>query len=193
MRGNRSRVIEQPPQLSTNVKITHWYRFRSTDGAATGITQNDLRGIAGAVCTVANSAVSLIAISTKVHEIRIWSPPASQGAVSTNAIQWNNVDFTAGPEVSDTTMSTAIPARIRARPPKGSAASFLLGSGTDNILVITAPAGSIIDVHCTHVLYDAQVAGTALTVAAGTLGALYYMPLDGVSDVYLPVSLGTTT
>jgi hypothetical protein len=86
-----------------------------------------------------------------------------------------------------------VPAHVTSKPPVGSAASFWLGSASNTMFTLVAPVGSVIDVHCTHVLFDTQAAADTLAVAAGTLGALYYMPLDGVSDVYLPVSLGTTT
>ncbi len=58
---------------------------------------------------------------------------------------------------------------------------------------IVAPVGTIIDVLASHVLIDTGLAGFSYTVAAGTLGALYYLPLDGDSDAYIPVSLTTTT
>ena len=146
------------------------------------------------MCSTANNSVSLIANSVKVHKVSIWSPPAAQGGTATCSVTWSTAnDYTAMVEVSDTTMSTAIPAHVSTKPPPGSAASFWLGAGTNTIFTVIAPTGSIIDVHCTHVLYDTQAAGTTVTVAAGTLGALYYMPLDGATDVYLPVSLGTTT
>lgn len=193
--GNKRNSPANPPQLPTNVQVVHTYRFRSTSDTAQNITQNDLRGIAGAVCDVANTSVRLIASGVKVHKVEVWTPPASQGASASCSIAWTSPDasFTQNVEVSDTTISVSRPAHVKAKPPPFSAASFWLGAGSDTMCTITAPTGSIIDVHCTHVLYDSQLAGTLLTVAAGTLGALYYMPLDGVSDVYLPVSLGTTT
>jgi hypothetical protein len=57
---------------------------------------------------------------------------------------------------------------------------------------IVAPSGSIIDVHVTVLLNDGA-AGTAYTVSSATIGALYYAPLDGTSDVFTPVSLTTVT
>jgi hypothetical protein len=97
-------------------------------------------------------------------------------------------------EISDTTMSVSTPAHISAKPPIGSYAyTWLSPSGSQFAFELTAPTGSIIDVHATYMLQDDQAAGTSYTVAAGTLGALYYLPLDGATDLYLPVGLGTTT
>ncbi len=60
-------------------------------------------------------------------------------------------------------------------------------------LVVTFPQGTIIDVDITHYLADQGSAGVTYTVAAATLGVLYYLPLDGDTDAFLPVGLPTTT
>jgi hypothetical protein len=179
--------------LSANVKVTHTYRFRSTSSSAEVITETNLIGIVGMVGTVANTSTSLIANAVKVHRISVWAPPASQGATATCSINWSSREYAQSVEVSDTTMSVAEPAHITARPPVGSAADFWLSPGGNTILTLIAPVGSIIDVHCTHVLQDTATAGVTYTAAAAALGVMYYPPLDGESDLYLPVSLGTTT
>jgi hypothetical protein len=61
------------------------------------------------------------------------------------------------------------------------------------MFTLTAPTGSIIDVDATCLLNDSTSATQAFTVAAGTLGVLYFLPLDGATDLFLPVSLLTTT
>ncbi len=61
-----------------------------------------------------------------------------------------------------------------------------------DVFSLIAPVGSIIDLDMSVALANNATAAT-LTVAAGTLGRLYYGPLDGASDVYTPVSLATTT
>ncbi len=182
-----------PPQIPTEVVITRTYRFRSTDATLTTILKQDLLGIAGAVCTVANTTVSFIARACKVHRVEIWAPPASQGAASTCAIRWKTPEAQNMTEISDSSVSTAFPAHVRGKPPVGSYLSFWISSDADSVMDLTAPVGAIIDVHCTHVLMDTGAAGTTYAVAAGTLGGLYYLPLDGAGDLYLPVSLTTTT
>ena len=185
-----------PPQIPTNVAVRHIYRFRSTSATTTVIQDTNLCDIGGAMCTVVNTALRPLALTVKVHSVAIWAPPASQGAAATCSIAWTSLGgntYLQEIEVSDTTVSTAVPAHVHAKPPPGSGASVWLGRGGVSIFWLTAPVGSVIDVDCTHVLNDTVDLGTALGVAAGNLGQLYWPPLDGVTDVYLPVSLQTTT
>jgi hypothetical protein len=181
-----------PPPLVTRVQITRTFRFLSSSATQQSITQTDLLGVCGAVCTVANTTLSIIATAVKLHRISIWSPPASQGAAATCGVEWATPSYNAGPETNDTTLSVATPAHVSLTPPVNSAANFWLAPGTDNIMVVTAPPGSIIDVHATWVLAEGTP-GPDYTVAAGTLKTVYYCPLDGASDIYLPVGLVTTT
>jgi len=62
------------------------------------------------------------------------------------------------------------------------------------MFILTAPVGSIVDVKLDYILWDTGTAPpVAYIVAAGTLGALYYTPLDGDSDAFVPVARVTTT
>ncbi len=193
-KGRKPSFPAQPPMLSANVKVRHVYRFTSATGTATAITDRNICQIIGGMCTVANTTLKGLSNAAKLHRISIWAPPASQGASVTCSILWNSGSFAPDIEVSDSTNSTAVPARLSTRPPPGSSASFWMGETASNTMfTITAPAGSIIDVDVTHLLADTQAALTSYGVAAGTLGAYYYLPLDGTGDQFLPVSLGTTT
>ncbi len=193
-RRPRNKNAAQPPQLSTNVVLRHRFRFKSSVDTAVAITDRNLNQIFGAMCTVANTTLKGIVNAVKLHSVEVWTPPASQGAAATVSLQWNSGAFAPDVEVSDTTISTAMPAHIKTSPPPGSSASFWMGeSAANTMFTLTAPTGSIIDVDVTGVLADTQAALTSYTVAAGTLGAFYYLPLDGATDGYLPVSLGTTT
>lgn len=185
---------ENPPQLSTNITIKHRYRFRSTSGSAEVILDNEFVSIVGIMTTVANSQGRLIAGSCKVHEIEIWTPPASQGAAATCSVEWAGTQFSPSSEASDTTVSVAVPAHVKTAPPPGSAASFWMQVSSSNMCTITAPTGSIIDVVATHILLDTGAVGASYTVGtAPTIGIMFYPPLDGASDIFVPVSLTTLT
>ena len=91
-------------------------------------------------------------------------------------------------------MSRAIPDHVVGSPPRGSEASLWAVSGTGlDMFTLTAPIASIIDVDITFVLNDTGSAGSTYSVASGVVGVLYYLPLDGTSDAYVPVSLNWTT
>jgi hypothetical protein len=51
-----------------------------------------------------------------------------------------------------------------------------------------------VDVHASFVLRD-DAGGDPVTysVSSATLGGLYYLPLDGEGDVFVPVGLNSTT
>ncbi len=145
------------------------------------------------MCTVANTTLRYLATSVRVHRVSVWSPPASQGAAATCTLEWKTFQGDEYKEVSDSTLSVSRPAHISTKPPPGSLAWLPMGVSSSTCFDLTAPVGSIIDVQCTHVLNDTAVAGSSYAVGAGSLGVVYYLPLDGGTDVYLPVGLNTTT
>jgi hypothetical protein len=191
----RRRTIN-PPQISSNIHYVHKFRFRSTTDSAVAITENDLFFVAGAMCTVANSACMSIAKAVKLRSVKVWSPPSAQGSAVTCSVTWKSTGEGFGSpqlEVSDSSLSVSVPAHVHAVPPAGSIASFWLNTDNDEVMTLVAPTGSIIDVVLEIVLADTGATTTSISVAAGTLGVLYYFPLDGDGDNFLPVSLTTTT
>jgi hypothetical protein len=147
-----------------------------------------------AIVTVANTTVTFVSDTFKIHRVSIWSPPASQGASATCEIEWSSSDNNRGSvEISDTSMSTAEPAHVSGVPPQGCLASFWTSSvQTSSLFDITCPAGSIIDIDVTHVLCDGIV-GDQQGISTGALGTFFYMPLNATVETLNPVSLTTTT
>lgn len=188
-----SKSLVHPPQIKSNIIFGHRYRFTSTGAAAIPITVALLRGIGGVVATTSTTGAP-IAFSVKVRSVEIWTPPASQGALATCSLEWasgSTLDSTNTVEVSDTSMSVAEPAHLRTSPPKSSLASFWQHIGADQLFVITAPAGSVVDVSMQYVLNDDEASPTSVVLAGATVGNMYYMPLDGHGGVMAPVSLTT--
>jgi hypothetical protein len=184
-----------PPQFSSNVTNRHSFRFTATASSSASISANNLLGIVGNICHVANTAVMSIAGSAKLHRVSIYTPPAAQGASATCQVTWLSAtaDSPSLLEMSDTSVSTAQPAHISTVPPKESGAAFWFNSSTDPLFQIVAPIGSIIDVDISYVLNDIGAPGVAATVVTGTLGVMYWLPLDGTSSHNLtPVSLLST-
>jgi hypothetical protein len=182
-----------PPQLQSNIIVKHRYRFRSTSATATSISDTNLIQVGGLMVTAANTTARAIMNTVKIHSVEVWAPPASQGAASTCAIEWASSQFSSQKEVTDTTVSVALPAYVKAFPPKGSPPSFWLLGSNSAIFKVTAPVGSVIDVLLSHVMLDTDVAGDSYTIASGGLGIVFYPPLDGATDLFVPVSLTTKT
>lgn len=193
---NKSKLSSaHPPMIRSNITLSHTYRFTSTSGTATALTVGSLFGAAGTMCTVANSQVQTFYNSVKVREISIWSPPASQGAISTCSVEWLGGANSNTVEVSDSSNSVSRPARISSKPPRGSLASFwnTTSSGANTICTLVAPTGSIIDVVLDLILSDDDLVNFVIVIAAGALGNIYYLSLDpNATHRYVPVSLTTT-
>jgi hypothetical protein len=183
----------KPPQLSANIVLSHVFRFRSTSGSPVSVTGAQILRSTGMIAGTAILGYP-IASSFRLSRVRVWTPPASQGASATVALLWINSAGTtayANKEVSDTTVSVSHPAYIDATPPRGTLNGFWRVADDNNVFTLTAPVGSIIDMHVSVLLGDGpQTAATGSVVLTGaTAGYMYYAALDGVGGVYEPVSL----
>jgi len=193
-RAPRASAFGHPPQIQSNVRVRHTYRFTSSSATATAITPTSTLGAMGGISAAANTNVSSFFGSFLVREVKIYTPPASQGAAATCSLEWIGLANSPNVEVSDTTVSVSDPAVIRARPPVNSLASFWQLASTTPYMTLTAPVGSIIDISLEGVLFDDDVAQAVNAVAASSLGSVYYLSLDpNATHRYAPVSLTTTT
>jgi hypothetical protein len=180
----------QPPPLESNLRLTRTYRFLSTSASEAAINQSSFLAIAGAICTATNSTTVLLARSCKIHSIKMWSPGVA-GPTSVS-IEWTaGVGFNRAEEISDTTVSTAIPAHVSSKPPHGSFADFEFSEGSSVPAVLKVPADTVVDVHITHWFNDTSSI-VSRSVTAGNLGEVYYFALDGAANTLVPVGLKTT-
>lgn len=188
----RSSVV---PQIRSNIELTHRYRFISTSSTATAITAQSLLGAAGSMCNATNAFAVSVFGSVKVNNVSIWSPPAAQGSSVTCSVEWITTPAQGNNrEVSDTSVSTAVPAHVSTGPPLHSLASFWQNSSSNALFTLTAPAGSIIDVSLSLIMWDDDEPQDAIAIANGTSGNMYYLSLDpNATHRYTPVSLVTTT
>jgi len=182
------------PMLRSNLIMSHTFRFTSASNSALAVTANSLIGVCGVKGTVLNTLTSALFDSVRVKSVKIWSPPSAQGAAVTCSVLWASGVNSPAVEVSDTSVSTAVPAHITSTPPPQSLASFWQRSAATTIFTTVAPVGSIIDVALEMILSDDD-GGLPVTFATATaaLGQNYYLALDGVAvHQYTPVSLTTT-
>jgi hypothetical protein len=187
---NRRMLTEQPPMLEINVKARHIFRFTSLTSGPTAVTAANLTTVCGNVATTATNVRS-IATSIKVNAIKIWSAPQSQGSSSTCSVNWFGDQFSPNKLMSDTSVSVSKPAKILARPPPKSLASFWQNNTAGAIFDIVAPEGSVIDIDMSFFLNDNNVSPTSTTVVGKTIGNIYYGALDGTftTTTYPPVNL----
>lgn len=183
-----------PAQLRTNLEHTHQFRFVSSSGAATAITDVTIMSAAG-VCATTAIVGHTIRRSLKVNQVEIWSPPASQGAAVTCSVLWPQSQRSQAREVTDTSVSVSIPAHVKCGPPRESLASFWTnGTVGSTFFTLVAPPGSIIDVWLSLVDDDGDDANpvNAATLVGATVGRVYYCSLDSstsAGSLYTPVGL----
>lgn len=195
-RGQRSGPLARmgPSQLRANIEVKHQYRFTSTSGGVTVITDQLLLSAAGVMATTTTVGHSLFN-AVKLQKVEIWTPPAAQGAAVTCSVLWPPGNNSPSREVSDTSVSVTAPAHIVTTPPPNSLCGFWNSGAGATLFTIVAPPGSIIDVSMSLVMNDGAPANSqAATLVAATVGHVYYCSLDSnisAGSVYLPVSLST--
>jgi len=187
-----SQIHPNPPQIVSNVQVSHKYRFVSTSATSTAITPTSLLGAMGTLGTAALTNTAYFG-SVKVASIEMWAPPASQGASTTISVNFIGTANSPNREYSDTTVSVATPAHLKCTPPAMSLASFWQVPSATALFTLIAPVGTIIDVMLTGILNDQDENPVNITVVTTAAGFSYYLSLDPVATHrYTPVSLATT-
>lgn len=191
-RARLGSLVTGPAQFRANPEVSRKYRFVSTSGTPTVIRVNTLIASCGVLATTATTGSSVFQ-SVKLRSVEIWSPPASQGAASTCSVLWPLSNESQPREISDTTVSTAVPAHVSCGPPSHSLASFWnTATSGSALMTLTAPPGSIIDVAVSIVMGDGVTASASAVLVGATPGSVYFCALDSstaAGSIYTPVSL----
>lgn len=184
-----------PPNLQTTPNVSHTYRFQANSSAAVAISMANVLGAIGGICTVANSKVNTWASSFRLKSLHIWGAPTTSAAKVD--VAWSAGESAQVPdEEHDATLpgGIAVTSCLRFEPPARSLAGFWLESSDSaaTLFTMTVPTGSVVDLRLEYRLSNV-FPGVQATVAAGTLGTVYYLALDGPSSNTLrPVGLPTT-
>lgn len=196
---NRSRQsayrMAKPAQLSTNVIINHTYRFLANSASAFNLSPTLLMGAMGTMCTGTNTTATALFASVKLESIEMFAPSASIGGTSTVSVTWQSATFGSGTkECSDSSNSQSYPAHLFTRPPKNTLCSFWNQDSSTALCAIVAPAGTLIDVNVTGILWDnSSATPPTRTISVGIATQIYYLALDGPSsNILRPISLNTT-
>jgi hypothetical protein len=197
--NNNTESKDSLPQFNSTIQVSRKVRYESAGVGQSGELVNF--GLTRAMLLnhlVVNTAANANARIISGYKLnRITARTQTQGGLgvgnATISVEWTS---TYGPTkiVSDTSMSIH-PAKISTRPPKQSLASFwsLTGSNeTDVLAILNFPAGTVIDIDYTIILQDGETPVSVASTAAGTVGTLYMLPLDGsASGQIVPVSYKT--
>jgi len=174
-----------PPPLNLVVSYNKTFRFQSTSATSSSVTVGALLGAAGTICTTANTGVTTMSSAVRLRKITIFPSPSSTG-VGYSEIYFASSNTGYAPDklkaidipegVTDTRPVTFVP-------PAKSLVDDWMNSiiATQVVFYGQISVGSIIDVELDLCL-STVLAPVQITIATGTLGNVYYLPLDGPSS-----------
>jgi hypothetical protein len=182
-----------PPMFSSNIRVSHKYRFEATGAVTSSITDSQVLASLGGICALNTNNVTSWATSFRIKKISIWAAPPSQGAASTCSVEWFGFGNSPAIEHSDTTLSVARNAVVHSQPPPQSLCSFWQKATGTALFKLTCPTNSVVDLTVDYILSDDEVTQSTATATVNVLGMVYYLPLDGIAThLLIPVSLVST-
>jgi hypothetical protein len=173
-----------PPQINTTLSLGHVFRF--SNGSNSGTYSIKWAQIFNLLqVATSTTATTRVIASAKLKRICMWANPPALGSPPTVlSLEWAQSQHNEAIQISDTSMGVR-PARVDARPPVNSAASWAgLSNSDDNTALVSLilPADTIIDVHLSLKFVDDEAAVAGETISGGTSGTMYYGYLDGLSS-----------
>jgi len=177
-KGEVKMIQDHPPQIdSYQVIHSTCLRFTVTAAVVNKIITFGNMLDAMLVATTAIAGFQLFDL-VKVKKIRLWGL-AALGTPSTVEIQYNTAT---GDNVIHTDTSLGIkPAFVHARPSLKSLASFWQLNTGGNCFQVSAPAGSVIDVHLSFKTSSQNPTAVANALVAANPGEFYFRGLDGLA------------
>jgi len=186
--SNSVRRSLAPPSFIPDFVTGHVFRFENVAPMSNvTVTQNNLLDLL-LMASTASTSQRLVAVF-KIKKVEVWGSVGSTFVPVTVNVEFTNTDFVAARRElrSDTSMGLR-PAFVSAVPGRDSSARMWQGEGSNrDVLAITCPAWSIIDIHMSVVFRNTEspVAGPVPTGA--TAGAMYCAPLTGNSAITVPI------
>jgi len=184
-----------PKELTITPIWQYVRRYQAVSAVSAALTITDLNNSAiMAVSTILGYPVNRC---TRIRRIRIWAPIDVQGTNATVTITPVTVDsanncFVDLPKtISDTTISVSRPAYVEYRPNIDHPSGGWHNTNTvnTNLVLLSAPADSIMDIHYEGVLAFANDPQGYSTVLSGsTAGKMY---CRAAASNYVPVGINT--
>jgi len=173
-------VVDRPdhPGMIAGYEITHTRRLRFTVTAAVANQQISFSNLLDTIlfATTATAPFDVFDI-VKVNWVQVWGQ-AALGTPSSVAVSFNSA--TGDRSLHQDTSLGIKPAYIKAVPSPKSLASFFQPATGGNAFIISAPAGSIVDVSLTFRDVPNAAQGAIASVGA-TVGSIFYRGLDGLA------------
>jgi len=156
----------------------------SNNASSQLVTRLTLASVIGGIVTVANTTVSLIASSFRLHKVVVW--PAAGTTVTIDQLIGGTAEQALQKESlkgSDLPTGITLDKPVVYRPPKTSYLSMWQATGSnsgDGLFTVSGAAGAIFDIHLSFTLFSGigSVCPTAVTTSTVPLGDFVYMPLD---------------
>jgi hypothetical protein len=183
--------VSLPPVINASQVVSGRYRFTSLSNALVSVSIADVLGACGGVCSVTNSVFKPWASSFRIKEIRMYPGVNPNVGVSYNSVAWNSgISGVAQDQerVDDLPAGITVTHALSFKPPEKSLASdwiSCIATTTTNLFAMQSQVGTIIDFHVDYTLSNQFQAGS-ITIATGTLGSIYYLPLDGAASAEYP-------
>jgi len=194
----------RPPCLNLTPTFTHTYRFYTSATVAATITVAQVFGALGGVCTVANTTVSSFVSSFRIKHIDVYQPASGASTAPTMTyLEWYKpVGDYAFPDRTESLASlggVTTGNKMRFVAPKWSFAGDWVNTtitGSTALFNVTFTIGYLLDMEVEMTLAVADSNPTVLTqstITTGTLGAVYYLPLDGTTSNKIKAATGMPT
>jgi len=192
LKGSPSRpALNLPPVMNVSQVVKGRFRFTSLSNSLVSVSIADVLGACGGVCSVTNSTFKPWASSFRIKEVRMY-PGVNPGVgVSYNSIAWNSgISGVAQDQerIDDLPSGITVTHALSFKPPEKSLASdwiSCIATGTTNLFAMQSQNGTIVDFHVDFTLSN-QFQAASITISSGTLGAIYYLPLDGAASAEYP-------
>jgi len=194
----------RPPCINLTPTFSHTYRFYTSASVTASITVAQMFGALGGVCTVANTTVSSFVSSFRIKHIDVYQPAAGASSTPTMTyIEWyKTVGDYAFPDRTESLASLGgitTGNKMRFVPPKWSFAGDWVNTtiaGGTYLFNALFTIGYLLDMEVEMTLAIAESTSTVLTqstITVGTLGNVYYLPLDGVASNKIRAATGVPT
>jgi len=187
-----------PPELDPTPHCRKVFRFGVAATGTYSITIGSVLGACGGICSIASSKLQPWASSFRINRVVVypsvgtgvytffdWTPSGSSGYVPDTATICNIPD------------GVSVTGPMRFIPPARSLAGDWINpasfTASTQLVGCTVHIGSVVDLEIEFTLSNVSEA-TNVTIASGTLGAVYYLALDGPSsNKLIPQGLPTTS